>query len=213
MEKTNKKIEEVEIEETEEYEEIPVNERIMGIEKKVNIILIVVIITMLFSLFSMIFTINGNSSYGETDTPTNKQEESAAYDTSAFKEIKASDIKSESKSNTIVVMVGRQGCGWCANYAPYITEAAKNYNLKVRYIDLGKIVDFTVEQPVIVDGDAWDTLTSLSGSGEWVTFAKDNMGGTPLTLIIKNNKVVGGISGYTEVANIEKAFDKAGLGK
>jgi hypothetical protein len=65
----------------------------------------------------------------------------------------------------------------------------------------------------ITNAEEFDTLSNLTGKGEWETFAAENVGGTPLTLIIKNNKVIGGISGYTETENVVSAFKDAGLKK
>ena len=75
------------------------------------------------------------------------------------------------------------------------------------------MIDFSVEQPYITDADEFDTLSNLSGKGEWATFAYDNVGGTPLTLIIKDNKVIGGVNVYTDVDTITAAFKAAGIKK
>lgn len=209
-----KEVENVELEDDDDYENITTDERIVEIEKKVNIILILVIISIIISFISLVSTLNKGDS--ETSNTNNQaQEGTSSYDTSSFKEIKAADIASESKNETIVVWIGRQTCGYCAAYAPEIAEAAENYGIQARYIDIAKIVDFVTnpQQPTITDRDAWETITSLSGSGEWATFAKENMGNTPLTLIIKNNKVVGGLDVYTTAENVEEAFADAGLKK
>jgi thiol-disulfide isomerase/thioredoxin len=150
----------------------------------------------------------------EPETNTQQSDNTATsytYDTSAFKAIKASEIKNASKSETIVVLIARQGCSYCSYYAPVITKVAKDFGITVRYIDLATIVDFS--QRLITDEEAYDTLSNLQGSGEWKDFAKNNITGTPLTLIIKNNKVVGGIGGYTEADGVETAFKAAGLKK
>lgn len=207
-----KEIEDVELDD--DYDAITTDERIIEIEKKVNILLILVIVSIVICFISLISTLNNSSN--DTNTTNNQQQEgTSGYDTSSFKEISASDIASDSKNDTIVVWIGRQTCGYCAAYAPEIAEAAKNYGIQARYIDIAKIVDFTTnpQQPTITDRTSWDTITNLSGSGEWATFAKDNMGNTPLTLIIKNNKVVGGLDVYTTSDKVEEAFAAAGLKK
>lgn len=209
-----KEVEDIDLED-EDYEEVSVEERVVGIEKKVNIILIVVILTCLFSLLSMIFAINGGN--GETRGGSQGDDTVVAsdhsYDTSAFKEISASDIKSESKNNTIVVLIGRQGCSYCAAYAPYITQVAEEYDITVRYIDFAKIVDFTTSTPTISDSTAYNLISNLEGSGEWAGFGEEAMQGTPNTLIIKNNVIIGGVNGYNQPEAIRSAFDAAGLKK
>ena len=205
--------------EDEEYEEISLDERLANIEKKTNYTFILVIVTLIVVCLTLLVSINSKGTEEEmsaqTDTTQQQQESDTAtsytYDTSAFKAIKASEIKTASKSETIVVLIARQGCSYCSYFAPVITQVAKDYGITVRYIDLATIIDFS--QRLITDETAYDTLSNLQGSGEWKDFAKNNITGTPLTLIIKNNKVVGGIGGYTEAAGVESAFKAAGLKK
>jgi len=202
--------------EDEDYEEISVEERVVGIEKKVNIILIVVILTCLFSLLSMIFAINGgngDTSYGESQGNDTTIADDYSYDTSAFKEISASDIKSESKNETIVVWLGRQGCSYCAAYAPQIKQVAEEYKITVRYIDFAKIIDFSTNPPTVSDNTAYNLITDLEGNGEWKGFGEEAMQGTPNTLIIKNNVIVGGVNGYSKAESIRSAFEAAGIKK
>ena len=194
-----------------DYEEVSMEERIINIEKKVkasfwmNIILIILVI--LTTVFNNVGANNIIDTGGDTDTVD------TSYDTSAFTKITPADIASISDGKTVVVWIGRQSCGYCAMYAPYMTEAAENYGITAYYIDFATIINFDVENPYITDEKAFTTLSSLTGKGEWETFAADNIGGTPLTLIIKDNKVVGGISGAAETEAIEAAFAKAGIKK
>ena len=68
---------------------------------------------------------------GTTDSQSGKPTEvSADYDVSAFKEIKAQDIKKESKGKNILIYVGRSSCGYCVQYVPVLTqvqEKSKKY--------------------------------------------------------------------------------------
>ncbi len=223
IEKEVEEIKEVEKEVlNDDYEEITLEERVINIEKKVKVSFWLNIVNVALIVFLLILLLGGGnatSSYsseegteGSASGSTGSQA-TTTYDTSAFKTIEAADIEKESKNKTIVLWVGRQSCGYCTAYAPYIAEAAKNYGITAYYIDLATIVNFDVAQPYITDSTSWDTLSSLTGSGEWKEFASKNLGGTPLTLIIKNNKVIGGLSGYDEVSAIESAFKAAGIKK
>lgn len=202
----------------EEFEEVSLEDRILSIEKKTNATFILLIIVMLMVLISLVYTV---SNHTEANTPVNNQTtgESSTYDTSAMTEIKAADIATLSKNATIVVMVGRQGCGWCAEYAPMYLTLADEYQVTPYYIDLAKILDFsqyeTTGQVPIADQSAYEIMTSLSGSGEWATFVKENFGGTPLTIIIKDNKVIGGLGGYPRngITDARSAYESAGLKK
>lgn len=139
---------------------------------------------------------------------------STSYDTSVYNIIKPSDIAKKSKGKTIVLWVGRQSCGYCSMYAPYLNDALNTYGIKAYYIDLAQLVEFNVPQPYVSDEEEYGILVNLKGDGEWDGYAAEYVGGTPLTLVIKDNKVVGGLSGYTDsVANILNVFDKAGVKK
>lgn len=211
-----KKIEE-EVKEVlnDDYEEITVEERIANIEKKANASFWLNIVILILVIISLVFSMGGSkaTSTNGDDSSTAGTDEVVTYDTSKFKEIAPSDIQDLSDGKTIVVWVGRQSCGYCAQYAPYMEEAMEEYGITAYYIDLATMVDFSTEQAYITDADEFDTLSSLSGKGDWATFAYDNVGGTPLTLIIKNNQVVGGLSGYTDTEGITSAFKAAGLKK
>lgn len=204
--------------ESEYLDDSTVQERLTDIEKKVNITLVLMVILIIIGI-ALIFGVFGEESKKSyTSDNTNTQDsgesvDSASYSTDDFKEISASGISSESKNETIVIMIGRQGCGYCAAYAPIITATAKEFGITVRYIDLAKIIDFSSNPATIIDNTSYNTLINLSGSGEWKDFAKNGMGGTPLTLIVKNNKVVGGIQGSAYAEDVEEAFTNAGLSK
>ena len=206
----------------EDFEEVSMEERILNIEKKTNATFILLIIVMLMVLISLIYSVSNQNNNMGNSTQTNNnssQTSDGSYDTSMFTEITAQDIATLSKTDTIVIMIGRQGCGWCAEYAPMFVSVAKEFNVTPYYIDLAKILDFSqvevTQQVSVADETAYNTIISLTGNGEWATFAKDKFGATPQTLVIKNNKVVGGLSGYPKDGEsaVREAFQNAGLKK
>lgn len=204
-----------EIEEEEnDYEDLSLEDRIINIEKKSNITLFISLITCLLCVILLFGMFNGSNNEEQAELSNNEaQESNYSYDTSAMKEIAVSDIKSESKKETIVIVVGRQGCSACAAYMPILTSVAAEYNTTIRYIDIAKIVKFTDTGNYVDDKESFDALTALTGSGEWKTFVSDYIQYTPLTIIVKNNKVVGGVSGALEADGIRTMFDAAGLKK
>ena len=201
------KVEELEL----EYEDITLEDRVEAIEKKSNIIIGLLIVLLVFSLITMIVSLNGKGSSSTDNTEAQAAEGSNTYDTSAFKEISASDIKSESKGQTIVVLLARQGCSYCAAFAPIITQVANDYGVTIRYLDYSKIVD--VEKSSIADQKAYDTVAALKGSGDWADFAETALQGTPNTFFIKDNKIIYGINGYNDQSVVEDAFEAAGFSK
>lgn len=135
------------------------------------------------------------------------------YSVSEFKEINARNIEIESRDNIIVLWIGRQTCGYCKLYAPVIEEVVDEFDMEAYYIDLGKIIDFETSSPYITDQTAYDIISNLNGSGEWYGFAAQNINGTPLTLIIKDNEVIGGVAGFVSEGNLTGIFFDAGLTK
>lgn len=200
------------VDETEEFEELSIDERLNNIEKKVTIVLVISIATIFFSLCSMIYIINGNNnSYDDTNTQEEYDESDYTYDTSDLEEIKATDIKKLSDDETIVVVIARQGCSFCAQYIPVLTKIADSHNVKVKYIDFAKIIDFTQSTATISDNEAYETLSNLKGVGDWEDFAEVAIQGTPNTLFIKDNKIISGVNGNQSEDVIEQAFKEAGL--
>lgn len=190
--------------EEEEYEEIELEDRITNMEKKITAIFYMGIVTLIIVAISLLVVLtNGGSEEKETTNTQNNasQNSQTGYDTSAFKQIKPTDIESLSKGKTIVVWIGYQDCSFCQAYAPLLTQVTKEYGITANYIDITTVTE-----------DEFNTVLALTGNGEWKDFAS-KFTGTPFTLIIKNNKVVGGINGYTEAEQIAKAFDAAGLKK
>ncbi len=210
MAKTNK-IETIENEIEEEFEELSISDRLVNIEKKNNIILVISIATIFLCLCSMIYIINGdNTSYANEQT-TQTSESDYTYDTSRLDEIKATDIEKESDGETIVVVVARQGCSYCAQYMPVITKVAEEHDVTIKYIDFGKIIDFSSSQPTISDSESYEALSNLEGTGDWEDFADVVITGTPNTMFIKDNKIIYGINGSQSEDVIETAFKEAGL--
>lgn len=187
----------------EEYEDIGLEERLENIEKKTNSIFWMVIAILVVSCLSLVIALtNGENSSTNTSTDTNNQEETTSgYDTSAFNAIKPADIESLSKNNTIVVWIGYQQCQFCQAYAPLLAQVTEEYGITANYIDITTITESELNE-----------IKALTGKGDWKEFAA-SFTGTPFTLIIKNNKVVGGINGLVEASKIADAFDDAGLKK
>lgn len=199
-------------EEEEEVVELTMEERIIGIEKKQNIILVFVLVTALLSLFTFISGLGGNKTYKDEETePTNTETQQAtAYNTSAFTKVKAQDLEKLSKKDTIIVWIGRQGCGYCGQFAPIITSVGEKLDETIYYLDLADIFDFSTNPVTILDEEAYDLLLNFKTDG--ATENKEVMkefGATPMTLVIKKNKIVGNFVGaYDEATALEILEDE-----
>ena len=130
------------------------------------------------------------------------------YDVSSFKEIKPSDIKKDSQNSTILIMIGRKTCYYCQLYAPILTEVSKEYQFQPRYIDLEKLVN--LETGEVTEPEEVDYLVQLEATEEYKNFM-DDFGATPMTLIVKEEKIVGGIMGYTPKENLIEQLKDLGF--
>ncbi len=133
------------------------------------------------------------------------------YDVTEFIKISPTSLENLSKYNTIVVWVGRQSCKFCSLYVPVLETIKNEYNIPIYYIDLATMINFDVAQPYITNQYQFDIISNISGEGEWDGFAKDNVGATPLTLIIKDSKVIGGVSGYVGSETLDYVLKDAGI--
>lgn len=209
---SKKKVSKV-VEDDEESIELTMEERIISIEKKQNIILVFVLITALLSLFTFITGLSGNRSYSDdkekTDTDT-QHPTSSTYDTSAFTKVKAQDLEKLSKKDTIIVWIGRQGCGYCAQFAPTITTIGEKLDETIYYLDLAEVFDFSTNPVGVLDEEAYNLLANFQTDGK--TENKDIMqqlGATPMTLVIKKNKIVGNFVGaYDEATALQILKDE-----
>lgn len=97
--------------------------------------------------------------------------------------------------STKVMFIGSATCSYCSMYEPEIESVASKYdNVKVYYIDLSKVTTQEEHAKLL----ATDTYLS---ENDW---------GTPLTILYRNKKHVGEISGYVqeeEVINFLKEYD------
>ena len=130
-----------------------------------------------------------------------------------FNEISATKIAAKSKNQTIIVIVGRETCQYCVQFAPVLAEVAKEYGLTVYYVDLLKIVSIGEEESTIIDETAYNAIVNLKGEEYWEDFASTYFGSTPQTMFVRNNKVIYGIMGYHDKASTEAEFENAGFEK
>ena len=109
-----------------------------------------------------------------------------------FTEITYSEY--EEKMNTeapFLVVVVRDGCGYCEMYEPILEEVAGEYKIPIYYINMSNLSS--------------EEYTALGTSN---SYFKKNQGkwGTPTTLFIKDGKTVDCILGSRTKEELEKIF-------
>jgi len=80
-----------------------------------------------------------------------------------------------------VVVIKRDGCGYCDMYEPIVTEVANEYGLPIYYINLSNLTS--------------DEQSALSSSNSYL---RNTQWGTPTTLFMYGKTVVDSIGGYVE---------------
>ena len=134
------------------------------------------------------------------------------YDVSMFKEIKAKDIDKLSSNEKIVVMLTRSTCGYCAMFAPILSDIQDNYKVEIKYIDIAQVLDYENPGGGVLDSEADEILRNLS-TNEKGSSIMESYGATPLLLIIKDNKIINGQVGYSEYSSVESIFKEEGFKK
>lgn len=141
--------------------------------------------------------INKDASYVASGINDETTEEPVAEDNSAYTNINFVDFNKYKEiyesGNKSILVLGQTGCGYCNQYKPVINEIAKEKNVTISYLDVRKI-----------NQDEWNTL--MSDLNDYFKTLPDGKWGTPLTLIIKDKKVVDALPGANEKDDALKFF-------
>ena len=97
-----------------------------------------------------------------------------------------------SEEKTFILVISREGCGYCDMYLPIIKEVAEEEQLPIYSVDLAT---FSEEESL-----AFTESNSFLKKGDW---------GTPTTLILRGSEVIDELSGYTEKESVIEFFDKS----
>ena len=175
---------------------------------KINKLIVILLIAILILLTMGVSKMYYNSSALETETANSESEYNTDYDVSMFNEIEAKDVKSKTKNKLQVIYIGRETCGWCAAFLPNLWDAQDEFGFTTLYIDIAKIIDF--ENGEVIDQNSFDILNALTGEG-YEEYMSENFGATPMILIMKDNKIVGAHTGYSEYETFKTTLKDAGI--
>lgn len=140
---------------------------------------------------------------GSTTAKTTEQEEKSntEYDVSMFTTVTAENLKEAvSKDEAKIVYVGRSTCGYCVKFLPVLQKAQDEYKYETLYLDITTVT--TTEQQ--------DKIFELDNEEE---FLKQNFGGTPMILLMKNGEIVDSWMGYAEYSTYAEWLEKNGFTK
>lgn len=108
-------------------------------------------------------------------------------------------------------MMGREGCGWCSRYIPVLKSAQEKYNFTAKYLDLATMIDPKTWE--LIDQESYNTLISLPAEAGYENFIKEEFGATPLTFIVKDNKIINAFAGYVEESYLSSILEDCGFSK
>lgn len=99
-----------------------------------------------------------------------------------FNEITCSNYLEKIDSNEpFLVVIVKDGCGYCEMYEPILKEVADEYNLPINYINLTNLSE--------------EDYNDLAQSNAYL---KKNQWGTPTTLFMLGDSVIDSIGGYVD---------------
>lgn len=108
------------------------------------------------------------------------------------KDIKYADYKNMlEEGKTFVILIVREGCTYCEQFAPIVKEVVEEKKIPIYSIDIATLEENEVEE--------FQKSNSYLKNKEW---------GTPTTLVLKGSEVVDSLSGYTEKDKFVKFLDK-----
>lgn len=195
VEEIKNDIEEIdELAEIEDEEEKEVT--VMDMLNRIVVCLIVIAIILAVNTVVLICK-NGESSKENTNTTNSSSnsstDNSTNYDVSMMKEVDISDVLDMFKDTkgTYVLYIGRSDCSACITYLPSLQQAQANLGYTTQYLDLNKLDTKSSNYESLVSKLTLKYTMTISGTEQTETFGKW-MGYTPMTIIIKNGKMVDG---------------------
>ena len=174
-----KEISEIEVPKFEKKEKEKVQEKtsskskISLTAKQKDILLVVLVVVLL--IVAAIVT-------GNKETKLDIELPVALEGDAGFNEITYSNYLEKIDSNEpFLVVIVKDGCGYCEMYEPILKEVADEYNLPINYINLSNLSE--------------EEYTELAKSNSYL---KNNQWGTPTTLFMLGDSVIDSIGGYVE---------------
>lgn len=135
-------------------------------------------------------------SLGDTKTEkTNNTQTASSYDTSNFAVLTTDQIMESIKASDMqVIFMGRDGCGWCAQFAPVMEQVQAKFGFITTYLDLDDMS--SSDQQKIMELD---------------DYVKENFGSTPLLILAKDGKYVAASVGYMDADGVSSFLKEHGM--
>jgi len=174
-----------------------------------KIMIALYIIAVLFFVNTVINIISVNNQLSSS-TPVDKYgeegDELPEYDVSKFSEVDYDGLKKLMKNDgTHVVYIGRESCGYCAMFIPIMQKVQEDYGFTTYYFDVTNVYNYSNNK--VVDETAYNELVNYND------FFAENFLATPMVVIFKDGKYVGGTMGYQEESTYSAFLEDNGISK
>lgn len=202
-----------ELDELEEVKEVT----IMDMLNRIVVCLIVIAIILAINTTVLIFKNNDSNSNKDTtnnssSNASNDNEPTSNYDVSMMNELdlsKALDLFDD-KDKTYVLYIGRPDCSACISYLPTLQEAQENLGYTTQYLNLNNIDTKSDDFTKFSNKLSVKYTMTVSGEEQTETFGTW-MGYTPMTIIIKNGKMVDGEIGAVNYSTLVSLLKNNGI--
>ncbi len=196
----------------EKLEEKKVEKQIKTVAKtdRVFVCLILILAVLIVNTGLLIWHSAENHNNSNKSNSENKnEEENQDYDVSTFKEIKGTELANNTQGENKVVYIGRSTCSWCVKFVPVLKELQEKYDIEILYIDISKIIDFNSNS--IIDQASHDAIVDMPTVSGMEEYHKNEFGATPMTIIVKDGKLVDGFTGYAELSTFVNLLEQNGF--
>lgn len=203
-----------ELDELDELDE-PKEVTVMDMLNRIVVCLIVIAIILAINTTVLIFK-NSNSSNNNTNTNNNNdldnKEQTSDYDVSMMDELDLTGALKlfDEKDKTYVLYIGRPDCSACISYLPTLQEAQENLGYTTKYINLNNIDTKSDDYTKFSNKLSVKYTMTVSGEEKTETFGTW-MGYTPMTIIIKNGKMVDGEIGTINYSTLVSLLKNNGI--
>lgn len=175
-------------------EENALNKNVKKKKMPVWVIILIIVACLLPVIIVVLFVIGTyglynqklNSTTSIVDNPIRLKGEAGYTEITVYEYEKKID-----NNEHFVVVISREGCTYCELYAPIVENVAEDKNIPIYYIDIKYLTS--------------DEYQILSNSNDYL---RGNRWGTPTTLYLHGDQVMGYLSGYVLEDTLEDFLEQ-----
>lgn len=202
--------------ELEEFDDLDEPKEVTMMDMLNRIVVCLIIIAIILAVNTTVLILKNNNSSSDNTNKSSTSDNSSSqgnstttnYDVSMMNEVDlAGALKLfDDKDKTYVLYIGRPDCSACVSYLPALQDAQENLGYTTQYLNLNNIDTKSDDYSKFSKKLSVKYQMTESGKETTKTFG-EWIGYTPMTIIIKNGKMVDGEIGslnYSTLVNLLK---------